>query len=402
MILMEDRKKTLRDLEAKKAETLEILDRLHESLGGSLITRLESGGAGNGFPDLPVSKAEGENPRGIWEENQKLLTEIADTEETIKAIETDLSRLGEMEGEINRKDAESAEKTKEMALFYTDLGRLILEDPGFDQFSAPYRQQLEDLFLQLHAREKQLDDLEKSEGNFFARLANGARGWITKSQLTRNETTLKNLYRSAGEKFILSRAREDYRTQESQSQDDPLDNSPEIFDESSWGGEITDQVHKTEELRKLQNSLKDDIARLLKERRETADSLNKEGNPVRRIAGLEKYITRNREEIRIVHRRFGSCIREKNWKKKFISFYSDDDRVLEEKIASLDESLKETEGRIEEVRIAIAVDNENAEIEKLKNVIEEKRRRIAEAEAAIAETEGQIAAAEKHIKELTG
>jgi predicted nucleic acid-binding Zn-ribbon protein len=273
------------------------------------------------------------------------------------------------------------------------LGRLILEDPHFDHFSVSYRQQMEDIFLQIDSQEKRLNELENAEGNFFARLANGARGWITKSQLAKNEAALKGLYRSAGEQFLLTRTQEESSVR---------DNFPEIFDDSSWGEEIAGEMQKTEALQKLQVSLKDDISRLLTERRGIADSLNQEGNPVRRISGLEKFISRNKEEIRVVHRRFGACIREDEWKEHFIPLFSEDDKGLEEKIKSLEESLKETEDRIEATKIAIAIDNEKAEIEKLKKNIEDKKQRIADAEAVIAELEGKIEAAEKHITELQG
>jgi chromosome segregation ATPase len=369
------------------------LDRLFESLGGSLIASLESGGLGSEFPDFPQPTKEKESPRKIWEEKLRLNKEIVDTEGTIKAIEADLSRLGELEGEISRKESENIEKTKEASLVYTELGRLILDEPDFDKFTVLYRKQLEDIFLQIDSHEKRLNELENSEGNFIARLANGARGWLTKSNLAKNETALKGLYRSAGEQFILSRTQRDPAA---------LANSPEIFDESSWENEISIQVQKAEEIQKLQASLKNDISRLLNERREIANTLNQEGNPVRRISGLEKSIARNRDEIRIVRRRFGFCIREQDWKDSFISLYSEDDKILEEKIKSLEDSLKETENRIEATKIAIAIDNEKAEIEKAKITIRDRQRRIAEAEAAIAEMEEQIAASEKRIQELSG
>ena len=388
---MEDRKKTIRELESKKAETLEVLARLLENLGGSLITGLESRGPETEFPDSSKPEIEGDYPLLIWEEKQRLNKEIADTQEKIKTIEADLSRLGDLEGEISRKESENAEKNKELSSVYPELGRLILEDPGFDKFSSSYRQQLESIFHQIDTQEKKLNELENAEGNFFARLASGARGWLTKSQLAKNEATLKGLYRSAGEQFIISRTQEDSR-----------ESSPELFDESSWGAEISNKVQKTEELRRLQIFLKEEVTRLLTERREIANALNQEGNPVRRISGLENVITRKQEEIRTVNRRFGSCIREDLWKERFISLFSEDDRILEEKICSLEETLKETDKRIEETKIAMAIDNEKAEIEKMKDAIEDKRKRIAEAEAAITEYEGQIAASEKRIQELSG
>ena len=384
---MEDRKKILRDLEAKKAEIHEVLNKLLENLGNSLMTSLESGG--KFFPDLPEPSSDDPNPRSIWDEKLKLNNEIADTEDTIKAIEADLSRLGYIEAEISRKESENIEKTKEFSQASTDVGRLILEESAFDEFTASFRQQLEDIFLQIDTQEKRLNELENTEGGFFARLANGARGWLTKSQLSKHEATLKELYRNAGEQFILSR--EDAKVKE----------SPPEMDDSSFSEEIYNQIRKTEEIRKFQVSLNDEVSKLLTERREIADTLNREGNPVKRISGLENFISRNREEIRMVHRYFGFSIREKEWKDKFISLYSEEDKALGEKINSLEESLKETEDRLEAIKTAIAIDNEKAEIEKMRGVIEEKRKQLAEVETAIAEIEEQINAAEKRIEELS-
>ena len=390
ILLMEDRKKTLRDLEEAKADTLELLDNLLEKLGESLVSRMEtSGGKKKGknqeSDSRELAKAEGDNPALLWEEKKSLLRDIADSEGNIKAIEADLRHLGELEEKINQKEREKNEKAKELFLLCTELGRLVLADPGFENFTASFEQEMNDISLKIDFQQKKLEELDSSEGNFFTRLTNGVKGMVTKAMLSKNEAALERLYRSAGEQFLVFMENSSGREE------------PEFKD-----GEIDTLTHDGLKQRKTHEALKEEIAGLKAERRETADAIDQKGNPARRISELEVRITRIKEEIRALHRRFGACARKNEWKDHFSSLYSESDKILDDKIASLYESLKDTETKIEATKIAIAIDNENAEIAKLKDAIEDKKRRIADAESAITGMQGQIAAAEKRIEDLTG
>jgi hypothetical protein len=378
---MEDRKKIIRDLEARKTETQEAMYKLLGKLGESFLTRLEGGEIS---PDILVSgSAAGGNPREIYDEKNKCLKEIADSQSAIKAIEANLSRLGDLEELIGRKERENSEKTREISQFYINIGKLVLGDPQFREFSAPFEPDLSDLSLRMDFQKKKLEELENTENGFFYKLANGAKTMVAKSLLAKYQSGLEKLYRYAGEQFIIVPGK-----------------SPEELNGLSLEGELGALTRQCEELRKFSTSLKEEIAGLKGERRECADLLEQGGNPTRRISDLEKYISRVHEDIQKIHCRFGSSIRQPDLATAFSVHFSEDEKVLDDKIGSLEDLIVETDKKIEKTKLEIAIDNGKAEGEKLKEAVAEKERLIVGANEAIAGFNGKIAEAEKQLEEL--
>lgn len=379
---MEDRKKSVRELEIKNRESRIVLDGLLENLGESLLNRLTA----EDIAKLSLSSAEGDSPRTLLEEKRRLQKEISSSEVTMKRIEDDVSRLKEMEEEIYRKEWEKTEKTKELAPIYLELGRLILETPDYEEYSAPYKKQLEELFLQIDFQEKRLEELENSEGNFITRLANGARGVFTKSLLAKNEASQEGIYRSAGELFIFSP--EESLSEGSSSR-------------SPAKKEIITLVKRREEIHKKMDSLEHEIKQLNNDHLKIEDALDIGGSPLRRIAALKKYIANNQEETRKIYYRFGLCTRIRDRRKKFLSLFNKNEKTLEEKIDSVEDSVIELEKRIEALKIAISIEKENSDIDKIKKTIYGQRQRIAEAESNITELEGRITEAQVRIDDLS-
>ena len=135
---MEDKKKYLRELEARKSNTLEMLDTLHERLGTSLLTSLDSKDKASEIAGL--SSEIDDNPSFLFVEKARLVKEIKDSEESIREIEADLHHLGEIEAIISRKEQEKNEKNREISHINLDLGRLVLSNPGFEHFTADFEQ----------------------------------------------------------------------------------------------------------------------------------------------------------------------------------------------------------------------------------------------------------------------
>jgi len=381
---MEDRKKTLKDLETAKNDTQKLLNSLLEKLGESLVSRMDTHSAAANKAVLPDE----DNPFHLWEEKKRLQKEIADSEENIKSIETDLRHIGELEEEINRKEREKNEKSREISGVYEDLGRFILNSSGFSGFNAAYEQEFGDISGKIDFQQKRLEELNNSEGGIINGLANGVKSMVTRTLLSRNEANLEKLYRFAGEQFLTGL--------ENPSGSRILPEESRLAEE----GKFAPVVQQGCELRKSAAQLRDEIESLRNDRRETAQALDQKGNPARRISELETCITRTFDDIGRLHIRFGSLILEKEWK-KFFAADLNTERILYDKIISLDESLKNTEAKIDSTRVAIALDNEKSEILKLREGIDERRKRIAETEAVIAEMEEQITAAEKRMTELT-
>ena len=385
---MEDKKKTLRDLESHKAETQELLNNLLEKLGDSLFTRIDESGREpealwQGWSSLP---REDENSLpSIWEEKQKFLKQIADSNDSIKSIESDLRRISDIEEDIKRKEHERTESGRDITRISAELGRLVISDPGYEHFTSGFEQEFNDISLKIDSQQKKLDEIDGSGKNIFNRLTNGVKGMVTKVLLSKNEAALEKFFRHVGEQFFVFLENPD-------SQRHPTD-------EKYYESEISSLTQQGVDLRKKQDLLKDEIDRLRSERKDIADTLDLKGNPARRISELENTIARTREEIKRLHRSFGESARKKDCR-DFMSPYSEMEKILDDKIDSLEESINDTAQKIESTKIAIAIDNENAEIEKLKNSIEEKRKRITDAENSITEMEGQIAESQKRISEL--
>ena len=381
---MEDRRKTLRDLEAAKAESLELLGNLREKLGESLVSRAESSDFFNKIKNEVPAGDGGDNPFLLLEGKKNLLKNITDADENIKTIEADLRRLGELEEEINRREHEKNENIKALFPVYAELGRIVLTNSGFNRYAAAFIEEYNIITSKIDYQQKKLDELDNTDGNFFTRMTKGVRSMAARAMLSKNEADLEKFFKNVGEKLFADL-------------ENPVSGIP---DEFSLIQEAASQISKGKELRKVLESLKDEVNRLRLERKKTAEALDQKGNPARRISELEIYIIRTKDEIRSVHRRFGSCAIRDEWKEYF-PLESETEKILCEKIISIEESLKKTEREIEATRIAIAIDNEKAEIEKIKNAIDEKQRRITEAQEAITVMESRIAAAEKNIAELT-
>ena len=383
---MEDLKKTLKTLESSKAETLELLDSLLENLGESLISRLDIAN-----PDYSNAAAElaPDHPYMIYGEKQKLQKEIADAGESIKLIEIDLRHLGELEEEIGRKEREKNDKAKEMIPIHTGLGRIVLTADGFENFSAGFEKELNEISDRIDLQQKKIDELDNAGGNIINRVTNSVKSMVSRALLSKNQTDLEKLFRNAGEKFLdgLEKPELNFLTAEEIS----LCETSEAALDTRAGME----------LRKQQTALKENIEKLKTERRETADSLDQKGNPARRISELEVFIARTQEEIRFVHRRFGSCAGRNEWKNYFPET-TDAEKILEDKISSIGGSLEDTDKKINAVRIAIEVEYEKSEIAKLKEQINDKQQRINDAAALIVKMEEQIRDSEKRISELTG
>ena len=296
---MIDRKKAIKELETRKSETQGILEGLYENLGESLASRIEKA---EFSPDFTSVVPEGDDPRALLDEKAKFVQEILDSQASIKSIEENLSRLGKLEELISQKEKENSEAAKEAIAVYTQMGQLILEDERFEKFSGSYQIQLNDMLSRIDAQKNKIDELESQEGGFFSQIAAGVKGMVSKSQLAKDQSSLEKFYRSAGEDYFAFRE----RPEGSQAYEGAQ------FDEFPSDGEITRLVQKGQELRSLQASIKEDTLSLRNERKETADALDKSGNPVRRMSDLEKYIARAREDIKKLHRRFGSCVRAKD------------------------------------------------------------------------------------------
>ncbi|AEF81120.1 hypothetical protein [Leadbettera azotonutricia] len=368
---MDDRKKTIRELEDQRRTDQEGVDKLLETLGESLLSRIEGGNEPAEAPGLADS------PYLACKEYRELLKEIAENGEIIVSIETDTRKLKDAEEQISYKELEYSEKTKEVSILFVQLGQYVLADPAFDSFSLTYKSQLDNLLLKIDDQEAKLDELEQKTGNIFTWIGKNAQILAVKTMLMKNQAGLHKIYRAAGEKFITTG--EGYEAGEA---------------------DVQELAEKAGNLYQATLALSDEIVTLKEERRRISDMIAAGGSPARRVQTIEKHIARARDSASEACRRFGSFAIAPAWNDYFDPLLTEEDRSKGDKVKLLREAVKEADVHIEKLKAAIAIDEEKAEIEKLKTDIEVQRRKIAAAEESIAGMEKRIGESSFHIEEL--
>lgn len=376
---MDERKRQIEELEKNKRENAAALDSLLERFGESLLSRL-----GEQEPDLDGTVS------GEETEYRRLRKEIADSEAAILNAEEMIRRLKELEEQIELKEQEDGERARNLAGVYGRLGKALFDLAGdsasgaYGEYTAPSREQAEALVTKVRSLEERLTELEQKEGsNVFAWIGKGAQGLVVRSFLIKAQDNLEQLYRSTGERYSRR-------------------------DNPSHGAappEITGLLTEIERSKEAACSLSGDLAKLREERRGISERFGVDGSPLKQIQTLKNRIASAREELRVLYRLFGAraaSLKEAEGADRSLvdALITDDDSSFLDEAGRINRAIEEAVVAIEKLRASIAIDDEQAKIEKYRKLIAHKRDRIAEAEKDIAEFNGSIHEAEKYIAEL--
>ena len=163
---------------------------------------------------------------------------------------------------------------------------------------------------------------------------------------------------------------------------------------------MTAAAVKASELKTCLSSVAAELSGLKGERRNMGDFFGTEGSPSRHIQGLEKHIAHVKGEFPAVYLRFGSLAAEPAGKEALASVMKEEDSVAVAKADAIKDQIAKRELEIEKIRTAISIDNEKAEIEKMKKAIANQQQKIASANDAISDLEKQIAETGRRIEEL--
>jgi chromosome segregation ATPase len=372
---MDERKKTIREMEEKRQEDLQAIDLILEDLGKNLLLRLDGR---IDAPDPLSGAGEGPSSRGDLSEYRRILKEIGDSEVYIQSIEADSLRLKELEEDISKKEQCNAEDAKELSQLYTRLGELLMEDPGFSDFTGPFRRQIETLVPKIKSLEDRLEELEDGDrNNVFTWIGKSAQGMVIRSFLGKNQGNLQRIYLAVGEQFSSAGFQE------------PIGN-PGIL---SVLGEI-------EGIRKRILERNEALNVLRNERRKIGDAFSAEGGPVKRTQSLERHILHFREKLRSLYLRYGERIAGGALEEESAPLLTDDDRLLLDKITQLRNAIEEYDKSIDKLKASLAIDAERAEIAKMEKSIEAHKQRIAVSSEAIRDLERHIAESNRRIHEL--
>jgi chromosome segregation ATPase len=366
---MDERKKTITGLEAKKQEALDSLNQLFENFGETLFAHIYGQG------EASVEHIAWALP--VAQEYLKLKKDIADSEQLIRLTESDTLRLKELETYIHGREEEYAALCREVAESKVELGRRMHGDPAFTGIIDSGRDRLDALTDKIRVTEHKLDRIDGQDANIFSRTGKKVQSLGLRFFLGRDEVNLKKAYASFGESLFRKEN-----------------------DELVSGHEIAGLVEEARELEKKAETLKEELAQLRSERKTLNSTFAAEGGAVKRIQGLERHISHVKDELRIVYRRFGKAATDPVKAADFAYLFNDEDRTVLEKAELARKTIGEYDREIEKLETAIAIDEEKAAIEKMRKSIQDHQGRISAAEKAIADLEERIAGVEKHITEL--
>jgi chromosome segregation ATPase len=355
---MDERGKTIKELEKKRRKELDSLIRSRKALGRALLVRFDE----TGEPSRLAGEELGEYRR--------LRGEIAGSENLIVSIKADTLRLKEAEEEAARLEKEYAGGIKERSALQARLGEYLMQDEATAGITDSYRRQLEVLVPKIRSLEDRLEGIaERDASNVLSWVGRGAQSLVVRSLLAKNQTGLRRIYAAAGEQFAH-------------------------YDFQDPSGGIAELQKALEEREHAVSGLGEELTILKRECRKITDSFG--GHPAKRVQALEKQIAQLGEEIDSLCLRVSIAAE----REEFASLLRAEERAALERIGAARESLRQYGARIETLRASLAIDAERAKIARMERAIAEHERRIADGRRSIRDLKKDIAAANQRIAEL--
>ena len=364
---MDDRKKRIDDIERGLQEARASLDTLLENFGENLYSRAK--GLQSDFGDIIQYNI--------------YLKDIAEANTAIGKVEEKNRRFRELEETIDGKEQEERERVKELAGIYRKMGKALLENKSYEDFTSFFREQADALASKIESLESRIKELDnKDGGNVFAWIGKSAQGLVLKSFLSKAQESQELLYFNIGER---------YSTRDSVSDGDDIS----VFRE------------EIEKVRAVSRAADDELSVLRDEKRMISAGFGIDGNPQKQIQNLKNHIDQVRESLRCLYRNFGSqaagimdaeILPERKY---FIdTIVTAEDAEIIGRAVRLNQSIFDFEKAIGKLKASLAIDEEKNKIEKNMRAIEDKKNRITELEKAIADLEESVRDSENCIQEL--
>ena len=386
---MDDRKKRIDDLDKGKLEALSSLDTLLENFGENLYNRTKDMQAE--FDDIL--------------QYNLYLKDISESNTAIGKVEEKNRRFKELEETIEQKEHEEKERTKEMAGIYRRLGRALLANGAYNDFTSLFREQADAMALRLDSLETRIKELENKEGgNVFSWIGKSAQGLVLKSFLSKAQENQEQLFLDIGERYCL------------QCQNDPASvlkigsakqNLLSSENESCSSDDVEAVLTEIDWLSRLSRSAMDELAVLKDEKRIISAGFGIDGNPQKQIQNLTNHIGQVKNNLRGLYRNFGaqaSGIMDAELlpeRKYFIdTIVTAEDGETIGRAVRLNQSIIDYEKAIDKLKASLAIDEENSKIERYRKSIEDKKNRIIDLERAISDLEDSVHESEKNIQEL--
>jgi tetratricopeptide (TPR) repeat protein len=367
-VLMDDRKKRIDELERDRNEARSSLDVLLVNFGENLYSRTR---------EMQVEFDD------IIQYNV-YLKDIAESNIAIGKVEEKNRRFKELEDTIERKEYEEKERARELAGIHRRLGKALLENIAFDDFTSLFREQADALSSKLESLESRIKELEnKDGGNVFSWIGKSAQGLVLKSFLSKAQESQEQLYLNIGERFSI---RETAVTGE---------------------GEIALICSDIAQIRDVSRVALQELSTIRDEKRMISASFGIDGNPQKQIQNLKNHIGNVRENLRVLYRNFGAqatgimdaeILPERKY---FIdTIVAIEDGEIIGRAVRLSQSIADYEKAISKLRASLAIDEERTKIDKFLRMIDDKKNKIIDLEKGIGDLEESVRDSEKYIQEL--
>jgi hypothetical protein len=363
---MDDRKKRIEDLLKNSQESRTSLDTLLVNFGETLYSR-----AKENQPEFEDFK-----------QYNIYLQDIAESNLAITKIEEKNRRFQELEDAVTRRESEERERAREMSAIYRRLGKALLENSAYDDYTSLFKEQADALSAKLGSLEARIGELDNKEGgNVFSWIGKSAQGLVLRSFLTKAQESQEHLYHDVGER---------YSRRESVSMDD----------------EVAVILTEIESLRGISKTAMDEISSLKDEKRIISASFGIEGNPQKQIMSVKTHISQVNEALRNLFKKFGMQAAgidddiTPDRKYYIDSIVTAEDSEIIGRAAKLSQSLAENDSAIIRLKASLAIDDEISKIEKYQRTIEDKKDKIAEFEKNIKDLGESVRDSEARIQEL--
>jgi len=364
---MDDRKKRIDDLLRNNQESGASLDSLLVNFGENLYSRTKDIQAD--FEDIVQYNI--------------LLGDIAESNTAIGKIEEKNRRFRELEDAIELKEQEEKERSKELEGIHRRLGKALLENSAYNDFTSLFREQADALSSKLESLESRIKELENKEGgNVFSWIGKSAQGLVLRSFLSKAQESQELLYLNIGERYSERDAAGEEET-------------------------VASLKSEIEKVRAVSKTAMEELTMLRDEKRMISAGFGIDGNPQKQIQNIKNHITKTKDDLRSLCRNFGaqaSGIMDEEIspeRRYFIdTIVTAEDGEVISRAARLNQAINDNERAVAKLRASLAIDEENSKIEKLKKSIVDKKDRIADLEKNIADMEDNVRECEEYIQEL--
>jgi len=371
---MDDRKKRIDDLLRNSHETRNSLDSLLENFGETLYFRTKE--MQTDFEDI--------------NQYNSYLLDISDSNVTIGKIEEKNRRFRELEDAIETKELQEKERSKELAVIYRRLGKALLENSSYADYTSLFKEQSDALNAKLQSLETRIGELDsKNGGNVFSWIGKNAQGLVLKTFLTKAQENQVQLYNNIGERYSNREF------------------SHGTYSEAHRGGDDVSLIcAEVEEIRNISHTAQGELSALKDEKRIISASFGIDGNPQKQIQAVKNHINQVKDILGKLYKKFGAQTAGIDEditpeRKYFIdTIVTAEDGEIISRAVRLNQALTDNDKAITKLRASLSIDEEKNKIEKFKKSIEDKKNKINDFQKIIADLEESVRDCEKSIQEL--